>query len=98
LGAIAERLADAVVVTDDNPRTEDGAAIVTGILAGMRDPSHARVIRNREDAIAAAIEGTRAGDVVLVAGKGHEDYQLVGAERRAFSDREVARRLVEAMA
>jgi UDP-N-acetylmuramoyl-L-alanyl-D-glutamate--2,6-diaminopimelate ligase len=97
MGAIAERLADAVLVTDDNPRTEDGNAIVAGILAGMREPARARVVRDRAAAIAEAVEGARGGDVVVVAGKGHEDYQLVGSERRAYSDRDVARRLAEAL-
>lgn len=90
MGAIAERLADRVVVTDDNPRTEDGDAIVADILKGLAHPELATVERDRAAAIARAIAESGAGDVVLIAGKGHEDYQIVGAERRSFSDREQA--------
>jgi UDP-N-acetylmuramoyl-L-alanyl-D-glutamate--2,6-diaminopimelate ligase len=90
MGAIAERLADEVVITDDNPRTEDGDAIVAGILAGMQQPQRAAVERDRAQAIKLALARGGADDVVLIAGKGHEDYQIVGTERRPFSDREVA--------
>jgi UDP-N-acetylmuramoyl-L-alanyl-D-glutamate--2,6-diaminopimelate ligase len=90
MGAIAERLADRVVVTDDNPRTEDGDAIVADILKGLAHPDQVTVERDRAAAIARAIAESDAGDVVLIAGKGHEDYQIVGAERRSFSDREQA--------
>jgi UDP-N-acetylmuramoyl-L-alanyl-D-glutamate--2,6-diaminopimelate ligase len=87
MGGIAERLADRVLVTDDNPRTEDPDRIVAMILSGMREPARAEVQRDRGSAIAGALADAGAGDVVLVAGKGHEDYQLVGRERRQFSDR-----------
>ena len=90
MGAIAERLADRVIVTDDNPRTEDGDAIVANILKGFARPDQVTVERDRALAIARAIADSGAGDVVLIAGKGHEDYQIVGAERRSFSDREQA--------
>jgi UDP-N-acetylmuramoyl-L-alanyl-D-glutamate--2,6-diaminopimelate ligase len=90
MGAIAERLADRVIVTDDNPRTEDGNAIVADILKGLAQPDKVTVERDRAAAIGCAIAQSDAGDVVLIAGKGHEDYQIVGAERRSFSDREQA--------
>jgi len=90
MGAIAERLADGVIVTDDNPRSEDGDAIVAAILGGMSDRARAQVERDRAAAIRQAICGSGAHDVVVIAGKGHEEYQIVGAERRPFSDREVA--------
>jgi UDP-N-acetylmuramoyl-L-alanyl-D-glutamate--2,6-diaminopimelate ligase len=90
MGAIAERLADRVIVTDDNPRTEDGDKIVADILKGIAQPDKVTVERDRAAAIARAIAESDAGDVVLIAGKGHEDYQIVGAERRSFSDREQA--------
>ena len=90
MGAIAERLADRVIVTDDNPRTEDGDAIVADILNGLAHPDKVTVERDRAAAIARALVESDAGDVVLIAGKGHEDYQIVGAERRSFSDREQA--------
>jgi UDP-N-acetylmuramoyl-L-alanyl-D-glutamate--2,6-diaminopimelate ligase len=88
MGAAAERGADRVIVTDDNPRSEDGDRIVAMILQGLREPGAALVERDRARAIDAALAEAQPGDVVLVAGKGHEDYQLVGAERRHFSDRE----------
>lgn len=90
MGAIAERLADRVIVTDDNPRTENGDAIVAEILQGLARPAAAVVERDRAAAIARAMAESGAGDVVLIAGKGHEDHQIVGLERRSFSDREQA--------
>lgn len=87
MGETAERLADRVVVTDDNPRGEDADRIVAMILSGMRAPERAHVERDRRQAIDFALGGTRAGDAVLIAGKGHEQYQQIGAERRPFSDR-----------
>jgi UDP-N-acetylmuramoyl-L-alanyl-D-glutamate--2,6-diaminopimelate ligase len=88
MGGIAEAGADVVVVTDDNPRTEDSGAIIAQILSGMRDADAAHVVPDRAEAIRHAIADAEAGDVVVIAGKGHEDYQVVGAEKRAFSDRE----------
>ena len=87
MGAIAQELADRVIVTDDNPRTEDAAAIRMDILAAT---PHGEEIADRGRAIAAAIAGMGQGDVVLIAGKGHEDYQIVGATRHHFSDHEAA--------
>ena len=92
MGEIAERLADEVYVTDDNPRREDPERIVAMILEGMRAPRRAQVLRDREAAIAGALRGAGPGDVVVIAGKGHEDYQIVGSERRAFSDRDAVAR------
>ena len=86
MGKIASHLADRVIVTDDNPRTEDAASIRRAILAAA--PA-AREIGDRATAIRAAIEELEAGDVLLIAGKGHEDYQIVGNEKRHFSDHEV---------
>jgi UDP-N-acetylmuramoyl-L-alanyl-D-glutamate--2,6-diaminopimelate ligase len=88
MGETAERLADRVIVTDDNPRSEDGDVIVAMILRGMRRPGEAMVERDRGRAIRAALAEAGPGDAVLIAGKGHEDYQLAGGERRRFSDRE----------
>lgn len=92
MGRIAERLADAVVLTDDNPRDENGDQIIADILAGMRQ--RAPVQRDRAAAVRAAIAEAGAEDVVLVAGKGHEDYQQIGSERLAYSDRETVRRIL----
>jgi UDP-N-acetylmuramoyl-L-alanyl-D-glutamate--2,6-diaminopimelate ligase len=88
MGAIAEAAADVAIVTDDNPRTERSAAIIEQVLAGLRDPAAAHVIPDRAEAIRHAIAEADAGDVIVIAGKGHEDYQIVGNETRPFSDRE----------
>jgi len=88
MGGIAEAGADLAIVTDDNPRTEESGAIIAQILAGMRDAAVAQVVPDRAEAIRQAIVEADAGDVVVIAGKGHEDYQIVGTATRAFSDRE----------
>jgi UDP-N-acetylmuramoyl-L-alanyl-D-glutamate--2,6-diaminopimelate ligase len=89
MGAIAERLADRVIVTDDNPRTEDGDAIVADILNGMKSADRVLIERDRTSAIERAIREAGPADAVLIAGKGHEDYQIVGLVSRYFSDRDV---------
>ncbi|HEU4670821.1 MAG TPA: UDP-N-acetylmuramoyl-L-alanyl-D-glutamate--2,6-diaminopimelate ligase [Dyella sp.] len=98
MGAIAERLADVAIVTDDNPRGEDGDAIVAQIVAGFTDPGRARVERDREAAIRLALSIAGAGDVLLVAGKGHETYQEGAQGKRPFDDMAVARAALEACA
>jgi UDP-N-acetylmuramoyl-L-alanyl-D-glutamate--2,6-diaminopimelate ligase len=90
MGAIAEQYADVVVLTDDNPRMEDADAIVTDILQGFDKPNAAIVERDRTKAIARAISMSGEKDLVLIAGKGHEDYQIVGRNVKHFSDREAA--------
>jgi UDP-N-acetylmuramoyl-L-alanyl-D-glutamate--2,6-diaminopimelate ligase len=95
MGAVAERLADRVILTDDNPRGEDGARIIADILGGFSAPQEPLVERQRAAAIRAAVAGARAGDLVAVCGKGHEDYQLVGDLRLPFSDSEQVRRALE---
>jgi UDP-N-acetylmuramoyl-L-alanyl-D-glutamate--2,6-diaminopimelate ligase len=94
MGRIAVELADDVIVTDDNPRTEDPARIVADILAGMPGPGAATapgtmVEHDRTRAIQTALRRSAPGDVVLIAGKGHEDYQIYGTVRRPFSDQAV---------
>lgn len=96
MGEIAERLADGVLLTDDNPRHESGDAIIADIVGGMR--ATPRIMRDRRAAIATAIREAGADDIVLIAGKGHEDYQQVGDERRPYSDREVVKQLMEVAA
>ncbi|MGH8234710.1 MAG: UDP-N-acetylmuramoyl-L-alanyl-D-glutamate--2,6-diaminopimelate ligase [Rhodanobacteraceae bacterium] len=96
MGAISERLADVAIVTDDNPRNEDGDAIVAQILGGMHAPRHATIERDRSRAIGLAIAQASAGDVVLVAGKGHEIYQESAGVKRPFDDFQVARANLEA--
>ena len=97
MGRIAAALADQIIVTDDNPRREDPGEIVAAIMDGITAAGGAartRVIHDRSQAIHAALSGTPAADVVLVAGKGHEDYQIVGRDRRPFSDAAVVRRVL----
>lgn len=98
MAAIAERLADMVVVTDDNPRGEDGDVIVADIMAGFADPAPVRVVRDRKAAIVEAITRSTAGDIVLIAGKGHEPYQEVDGVRHPFDDTTVARDVLEGRA
>jgi UDP-N-acetylmuramoyl-L-alanyl-D-glutamate--2,6-diaminopimelate ligase len=98
MGAIAEACADRVVVTDDNPRGEQSSLIIDGILRGLRAPDRAQVIADRAAAIAYAIGHAAEGDVVLVAGKGHEEYQIVGTEQRPFSDRQQVRAVLKEVA
>jgi UDP-N-acetylmuramoyl-L-alanyl-D-glutamate--2,6-diaminopimelate ligase len=97
MGAVAERRADVVYVTDDNPRNESSAQIIDEILTGFSRPESARVQPDRATAIRTAIAAARAGDIVLIAGKGHEDYQIIGAEVRPFSDRDVASSALKAV-
>ena len=98
MAAIAERLADVVVVTDDNPRGEDGDRIVADILAGFTRPQDVTVLRDRGAAIAHAIAQAGNDDIVLVAGKGHEPYQEIHGVRHPFDDTAVARQALEARA
>jgi UDP-N-acetylmuramoyl-L-alanyl-D-glutamate--2,6-diaminopimelate ligase len=96
MAAIAQRLADAVIVTDDNPRGEDGDRIVADILAGFTDPHTVRVQRDRARAIAQAVAEAGADDIVLIAGKGHEPYQEIAGVRHPFDDTEVAAQALQA--
>ncbi|MCC6302423.1 MAG: UDP-N-acetylmuramoyl-L-alanyl-D-glutamate--2,6-diaminopimelate ligase [Gammaproteobacteria bacterium] len=95
MGAVAARDADRVVVTSDNPRHEDPQEIIGQILAGIERADAVACVPDRAAALRQAIESARPGDIVLVAGKGHEDYQQIGDERLPFSDRDQVRRLLE---
>ena len=92
MAAIAARLADRVVVTSDNPRTEDPQQILVDVVAGIPQGTVLTVEIDRAVAIALAIAEAAPGDVVLVAGKGHEDYQILGTSKVHFDDREEAER------
>jgi UDP-N-acetylmuramoyl-L-alanyl-D-glutamate--2,6-diaminopimelate ligase len=107
MGGIAARMADIAVLTSDNPRSEDPLAIIAEVEAGLTGEGLSRIppeeagVRagylvepDRRMAIALALKTARAGDVVLIAGKGHEDYQLVAGRRLDFDDRAVVRDLV----
>lgn len=95
MGRIAESLADRIVLTDDNPRHEDGLSIVREIQAGMARPERTRVMRDRAAAIRLAVSDAGPDDVVLVAGKGHEREQVIGDTVRPFSDFDAVRAALE---
>lgn len=90
MAGVVEQLADRVVITSDNPRNEDPLAIIGDVVSGLTRPEVATVIEDRATAIAWAIDNAAAADTLLIAGKGHEDYQQIGTERRPFSDYAVA--------
>ncbi|SNR63877.1 UDP-N-acetylmuramoylalanyl-D-glutamate--2,6-diaminopimelate ligase [Methylobacillus rhizosphaerae] len=96
MAEVASRLADKVIVTSDNPRDEDPATIVANVVAGLHRP--AQVELDRENAILQAVMSADAGDVVLIAGKGHEDYQEIAGVRHPFNDAAVAARVLGAAA
>lgn len=93
MGKVANRLADRSIVTNDNPRSEPPQDIIADVLTGMNNSAIA--IENRAAAIAYAIREAQANDTVLIAGKGHESYQIIGAERLEFSDFQTARANIE---
>jgi UDP-N-acetylmuramoyl-L-alanyl-D-glutamate--2,6-diaminopimelate ligase len=94
MGAIAERLSDHAIVTSDNPRTERPDAIIDEIEAGMRGRNHER-IEDRREAIAHALAMASPDDVILLAGKGHETYQVRGTEKLHFDEKEIVAELTE---
>jgi UDP-N-acetylmuramoyl-L-alanyl-D-glutamate--2,6-diaminopimelate ligase len=98
MAAIAESGADLAIVTDDNPRTENGDAIVADIVAGFRAPQRAIVERDRAAAIARAIAAAGPNDIVLIAGKGHEPYQEIDGVQYPFDDTATARGVLESRA
>lgn len=93
--ARAAQAADHIVLTDDNPRTESSANIISDVLEGFDNAQEVAVIADRADAIRHALANAKAGDLVLIAGKGHENYQIVGSKRYHFSDREQAQAALE---
>jgi UDP-N-acetylmuramoyl-L-alanyl-D-glutamate--2,6-diaminopimelate ligase len=94
MGAVARRLADWPIVTTDNPRSEDPAAIIVEITAGFEMDTEL----DRTAAIARAFDGAQRGDVVVIAGKGHEQGQQFAEQTLPFDDRDVARAALEALA
>ncbi|HJS46539.1 MAG TPA: UDP-N-acetylmuramoyl-L-alanyl-D-glutamate--2,6-diaminopimelate ligase, partial [Gemmatimonadales bacterium] len=92
MGRLAADLADLAIVTSDNPRTEDPGAIIADVVAGMGSVSH-RVEPDRRRAIALALEEAGEDDTLLLAGKGHETYQVIGTEKQPFDEREIVARL-----
>jgi UDP-N-acetylmuramoyl-L-alanyl-D-glutamate--2,6-diaminopimelate ligase len=90
MGQAVDRAADLAVVTSDNPRSEEPREIMAEIMQGIRRPERVQAIVDRAEAIHFALAQARAGDCVLIAGKGHEDYQIIGKQVYEFDDREVA--------
>ena len=88
MGAIATRLSDVVIITSDNPRSEDPAAIIREIEEGAGEPNYC-IEPDRKEAIRKAVDMADDGDIVLIAGKGHETYQEIRGVRHVFDDREV---------
>lgn len=100
MGRIATESADLVIITSDNPRSEPPEKIIEEILTGVspsdrQNPARVQVEVNRKEAIRKALKAAQPGDAVVIAGKGHEDYQIIGHERFHFDDREVAREILQ---
>ena len=93
MGAIAERLADKIIITSDNPRSEDPQQIITDILAGLNNTNNVIVEPGRGSAISLLPSLSSEQDVIVIAGKGHEDYQILKNETIHFDDREEARKV-----
>jgi UDP-N-acetylmuramoyl-L-alanyl-D-glutamate--2,6-diaminopimelate ligase len=90
MGVIAEKYCDSVIVTSDNPRTENPDAIIGEIVAGMTQADSVTVESDRRMAIALAVQSANPNDLVVIAGKGHENYQIIGTFVVPFDDRDVA--------
>jgi UDP-N-acetylmuramoyl-L-alanyl-D-glutamate--2,6-diaminopimelate ligase len=97
MAKVVEELADFVIVTSDNPRTEKPEAIIEEIIAGFKNPNSPRITveQDRKKAIELAIKSAGKDDIVLIAGKGHETYQIIGKQKFDFSDKKVAQQHME---
>jgi UDP-N-acetylmuramoyl-L-alanyl-D-glutamate--2,6-diaminopimelate ligase len=93
MAKVAEELADFVIVTSDNPRTEEPTDIINDVVAGFENGETQTIAiePDRKKAIELAIKSAGKDDIVLIAGKGHEDYQIIGTQKSHFSDKEIAR-------
>lgn len=94
MGREAQMLSDVVIVTSDNPRSEEPMAIIKDIMSGLTTDTNVNVVVKRREAISMAIAMAKAGDVILIAGKGHEDYQIIGKKRHRFDDALIAREIL----
>jgi UDP-N-acetylmuramoyl-L-alanyl-D-glutamate--2,6-diaminopimelate ligase len=94
MGSVAAGLSDVCIVTSDNPRTENPDSIIADILKGIRRRDHVATEADRRKAIFQALSQAKRGDVVLIAGKGHEEYQILGTEKIHFSDREIVEEFI----
>ncbi|MBV9128495.1 MAG: hypothetical protein JO117_10460 [Verrucomicrobia bacterium] len=95
MGEVSGRLSDLTILSNDNPRTEDPLKIINDIIVGLQKANAKYLVeQDRQKAIALAMDQTRPGDIVLLAGKGHEDYQILADRTLHFDDREEARRVL----
>lgn len=92
MAKVVEKYADLAIVTSDNPRTENPQDIIGQIVAGFKDPASPKIKieADRKKAIALAIDSAKKNDVVIIAGKGHENYQIIGKQKFPFSDQQIA--------
>ena len=96
MGEVAARLSDVVVVTSDNPRTEDPAAIIADVVEGLKGIRIKKIVEiNRTKAIKKAIAEAAEDDIILLAGKGHETYQIIGTEKHHYDEREIVKDILE---
>jgi len=95
MGAVASRFAKKIYVTSDNPRSEEPEVIIKEILAGIKDQTHTRAMVDRAFAISEAMRELQSGEVLLILGKGDEDYQEIKGEKYHFDDREIVRKILE---
>jgi UDP-N-acetylmuramoyl-L-alanyl-D-glutamate--2,6-diaminopimelate ligase len=91
MAAIATKYASTAIFTSDNPRTEDPSVILDDMIEGVGDAKNYLRISDRREAIRTAAMMAHSGDIILIAGKGHEDYQIIGTEKHHFDDREEIR-------
>ena len=94
MGRAAEENSDYVIFTDDNPRTEDEKQIMNDIITGLNKDNH-EIIFDRKDAIIKGMNMLKDNDILMILGKGHEDYQIIGTEKHHFSDQEIVRNFVK---
>ena len=94
MAEVAEQFADKIILTNDNPRTEDELKIIHDIEQGLIDAKHAQVITDRVQAISKTLAQAKPDDVILIAGKGHEDYQIIGKTKHHYSDQETVKQIL----
>lgn len=97
MATAASSRSDLTVITSDNPRTEKPESILDDVEKGVESGKEFRRITDREEAVAFAIREAKPGDAVIIAGKGHENYQIIGREKRPMDDRELARKALAAL-
>ena len=95
MGAAAAKFADRLIITSDNPRFENPEDIISQIVAGLPENTAFETIVSRRDAIAHAVKNAQKDDVILIAGKGHENYQVINGIKHPFDDREILKQLIE---